>query len=144
MTSLLALSQSEILGLTIIGEARGEPVEGQVAVGCVIRNRVTARSRSYSEICLAPKQFSCWNENDPNRPYLDELVDKLTVGEYFADSSLRQCMFIAIGIHDGVIKDNTYGAQYYMTTELFMNHRPEWAKRAKNIVVKGHQTFFNL
>jgi spore germination cell wall hydrolase CwlJ-like protein len=34
------LSQLDTLALTIYGEARGERVEGRVAVACVVRNRI--------------------------------------------------------------------------------------------------------
>ena len=45
----------------ILLEARGESYLGQVAVGEVIRNRAFKTSIGIIEICLAPFQFSCWN-----------------------------------------------------------------------------------
>ena len=36
----VALTDTQILLLTLWGEGRGEPIEGRVAIGSVIRNRV--------------------------------------------------------------------------------------------------------
>lgn len=47
---------------TLILEARGEGIEGMVAVGEVIRTRAEERGLSYRAVCLQRKQFSCWND----------------------------------------------------------------------------------
>lgn len=135
------LSNAEILALTIIGEARGEPIEGQVAVGCVIRNRCLTYKKSYHDICLEPYQFSCWNETDPNRVILDELAKYLINGQHI---SYRQCLWVASGIENFSINDNTAGATYYLTTRFFTDNRPKWAKDARNQTTLGKQTFFSL
>ena len=67
------LPQIELVGLTLYGEARGEPIEGIVAVGCVIRNRVKFEGSFYA-VCLKPRQFSCWNQDDPNYSVLLNLI----------------------------------------------------------------------
>jgi hypothetical protein len=46
---------------TIALESAGEPYRGQLYVACVIRNRMRLRSQSADAVCLARKQFSCWN-----------------------------------------------------------------------------------
>lgn len=142
------LSDAEIVGLTIIGEARGEPIEGQVAVGSVIRNRLhhsPAKYKKYYDVCLEPLQFSCWNKYDPNYQTLMELAVKLLDGTPLVDIHLRQCMLIARGIVSWDIKDNTRGARNYMTTELYQSEtRPSWAKDATNVRVYGNQTFMNV
>ena len=70
-----------IFAKTIWAEARGEPLEGQIAVANVILNR--ARQGGWwgddiAEVCCKPKQFSCWNGGDPNRARMDglELQDR--------------------------------------------------------------------
>jgi len=65
-----------IFAKTIWAEARGEPLEGQIAVANVILNR--ARQGGWwgddvAGVCCKPKQFSCWNESDPNRAKMDGL-----------------------------------------------------------------------
>ena len=145
MTDLHSLSPTEILGLTIIGESRGESIAGQVAVGNVIRNRANYNKSTYHDICLAPKQFSCWNEDDSNRSLLLELADQLINGQFITDPYLKQCMFVAKGIVELELLDNTNGATNYLTSQLFFDGKtPSWAKNAKNLRTIGNQIFFNL
>jgi hypothetical protein len=149
MSILSALSNEEILGLTIIGEARGEPIQGQVAVGCVIRNRLHNKPdkyRSYHDVCLKPKQFSCWNANDPNSSILMELAQKLITGAILNDPYYGQPMFVANGIVSWKILDNTLGARNYMTTALFNSEqRPNWARFPKTDPIKiGNHSFLNV
>ncbi len=66
----------DILARTLWGEARGESLAGQIAVAWTICNRVNdgkAKSwwgEGYAGVCQKPCQFSCWNKNDPNYPFL--------------------------------------------------------------------------
>lgn len=56
--------------LCIFAEARGEPYEGQVAVGNVIRNRMAARFFSDGTVCdtvTRDRQFSWMNNADRQR-----------------------------------------------------------------------------
>ena len=48
---------------TIILEARSESLEGQQMVASVIKNRMRERHLTAKQVCLQPKQFSCWNKN---------------------------------------------------------------------------------
>lgn len=141
------LSNAEIVGLTIIGEARGEAIESQVGVGCVIRNRLDhnpSKYRNYADVCLEPKQFSCWNLNDPNYQVLINLANKQIRGDIMTDVSLRQCMWIADGIVSRIVKDNTNGALNYLNRALFgdSEKRPDWANKPKNISYHGNHVFF--
>lgn len=51
-----------IISYTIYAESRGEPFKGKVAVAAVIHTRSKLLKTPLHEICLQPKQFSCWNE----------------------------------------------------------------------------------
>lgn len=140
------LSPIEIIALTIYGEARGEPIEGQIAVGFVIRNRFYSdqtKYKTYNQVCLEPKQFSCWNQDDPNYNILTELAQKMIDGQSI-DVPMRQFMFIAEGVIYTNIYTNVGGNRYYLTTRMFDNDRPIWAKNAKNVIIKGNQTFFDV
>ncbi len=139
-----ALTDLETLFLTIYGEGRGEPVEGQIAIGNVIRNRFRKAplNTTYKEICLAPLQFSCWNHSDANYPLLMEMAMILVHGESIKDIVLRQCVCIARGIKDDEILDNTHGALNYMTSQLFHSpKRPAWALNAKVVRPIGNHSF---
>lgn len=145
MIDLSQLSDLEILTLTLIGEARGEPIEGQVAVASVIMNRARTSKLTVGEICLAPKQFSCWNENDPNRFLLDELAGRFLIGNKLEVPSYRQCLCVARGVLKDEILDNTHGSMHYLTNQLFNSDvRPQWASNPKFPLIKGSQTFFNI
>lgn len=57
-------------GLTIRAEARGEPYEGQLGVGELIRRRMARRYSSDGTVVgtvLRAFQWSCWNTEDRQR-----------------------------------------------------------------------------
>jgi hypothetical protein len=141
ITNLLpSLSEQEVLTLTIYGEARGEPIEGQIAVGCVIRNRTF--EDNYKEVCFKPDQFSCWNVNDPNYQVLIELGGKMLDGQIIQDMHLKQCDWIAAGIFANIILDNTRGAKNYLTTKMYhSDSAPRWTRTMIPVATKGNHTF---
>ncbi|MGN1111583.1 MAG: cell wall hydrolase, partial [Acutalibacteraceae bacterium] len=65
-------TQSEIalLARIISAESRGEPYEGQVAVGAVILNRIAHPSfpNTLSGVIYQPGAFSCLNDGQVNEP----------------------------------------------------------------------------
>lgn len=111
------------LARTLWGEARGEPDDGKAAVAWVIRNRASragfagglvGKSGAVAKVCLAPWQFSCWNEGDPNRAKLLTLSDDRCEHE----------RAIALAVLEGDIADPTHGADHYHTIA-----RPGWAQQ---------------
>lgn len=111
----------ETLAKTLYGEARGEPHDGKVAVAWVIRNRAArgafagngvGKDSAVARVCMAPWQFSCWNADDPNRTLLLTLQRDRYVDEFD----------IATDVLDGLVEDNTKGADHYHTIA-----RPRWA-----------------
>lgn len=127
---LAALDDRQTLALTMWAEARGvprdghSPIEGLVAVGCVVRNRRARFARwrasdaSYKAICLAPKQFSCWNPGSgANHEALLTLARRLVlVGPIDATPELdrfRECLYLADGVIAGALIDRTGGANSY-------------------------------
>ena len=60
LVGTLGLSDREVLASTLWAEARSEAVVGRIAVGCVIRNRMSRRKQTAKQVCLAKIQFSCW------------------------------------------------------------------------------------
>lgn len=143
-----SLLPADIFYLTIVGEARGEPVEGQIAVGNVIMNRLKSNPNKYKivhDVVLEPLQFSCWNITDPNRKMLEELANKILFGKDFPDNPVYvQCRYIAQGVYNRSLMDNTFRATHYMTTSLFhSDKRPAWAKFPRTDPISiGHQVFF--
>jgi len=122
----------ETMARTIFGEARGEPVEGQIAVAHVICNRWRSRkwfsAISLAGVCLKRLQFSCWNPDDPTyqrvvdaRPY--ELEPFIEIAK--------------AAIED--LNDPTRGATHYYADTI---PAPAWAKGLEPTVQIGRHLFF--
>ena len=131
-----------ILALTIFGEARGETIQGKVSIGSVIRNRVKSPTtwwgRDYIGVCLAPYQFSCWNQNDPNRSYLESIQDNEANVRSGEQTAWNDCKTVANGIIDETIADNTGGATHYHTPAV----RPKWANELKVVKSDNAHIFY--
>lgn len=109
----------DIAGRTLFGEARNEPFLAQVAVAWVIRNRAERPSwwgRGVQGVCLKEKQFSCWNNSDPNR-------ERITTATQDEEKFRRSLAIVALVLH-GDLEDPTDGSTHYYTTA-----RPPWANQ---------------
>ncbi len=135
MTDLQALS------LTLWGEARGEPIEGKIAVAMVIRNRVLSHygaAQTYVDVCLAKAQFSAWTEEVSQ---MEQAEVELSGGH--ADPVLSLCEEIARATIAGLLADNSGGANHYITTALLLSNAPSWARGVTGRAI-GSQTFMRL
>lgn len=152
-TAILAgLSDVEALALTMYGEARGDAVQGwssveeRIAVGCVVRNRTRTPKRwgdTLKATCLQRVQFSCWNASDPNRARLIAFGYRLVTGQPVQDALVEETLYLAAGIADGVLRDQTIGADHYLTTALFRSaKRPAWVSGLRFTREIGSHVFF--
>ena len=143
----------DVLARTIWAEARGEGVAGQVAVGRCIRNRVEADlgkdgkpdwwGEGYVGVCTkgaklksgrVVHQFSCWNEDDPNRQYLTG-VKAIPETEY---ARAREAAVVAMTSKE---PDPTGGATHYYSTT--MASPPKWTGHPARRTTKiGRHIFF--
>lgn len=129
----------DVLARTIWGEARGESTAGKVAVAWTIRNRVfDGKEKSwwgegYTGVCQAKYQFSCWNSNDPNYPFLSG-ARQIPLRE------LAQCRVVADQVIDGKVPDPTGGATHYYA--IAMKKAPAWSAKAKQTLKLGGHVFF--
>ncbi|MFP6354718.1 cell wall hydrolase [Pseudomonas aeruginosa] len=132
-------SALDTLTKTIWGEARGEGREGMIAVAWVILNRASIGGwwgNSIETVCLKPWQFSCWNANDPNAPYMRGR--KAIPGHQYA--AAREAALAAVEGHE---KDPTLGATHYYAPKAVKE--PAWAKSAtKTTQIGGHIFFKNV
>lgn len=136
------LTDREAMILTVYGEARGEPVEGQLAVINTINNRSKNRAQTIKEVCFARLQFSCWNQNDPNFPILMELANQIIVDRIPDNKAFNQIAYLTEGILSNRLSDNSRGSDHYMTTDLFQSDkRPSWARNPKRQIEIGNHTF---
>jgi len=109
---MVNINDLECMTLNIYHEARGEPIQGQLAVGNVVINRVDD-SNYPNTICgvvYDRKQFS-W--------YWDGKSDKINNRMDFLVAAELSLMLLA-----GYIGDNTNGAIYYYNPSIV---QPRWA-----------------
>jgi len=70
------LVYADVVTETIAREASGEPFEAQILVARVIRVRSEQRHLTPSEVCLQPKQFSCWDKGIRQKPRTKAELDR--------------------------------------------------------------------
>ena len=149
------LADVQILALTLFGEARSEPIEGIVSVGCVIRNRVHADlgddgrpdwwGEGYRGVCLAPYQFSMWHRF-PGREGVDRNYDEVVatvaglVDGKRGGAAIEECAWVAQGIDSSAIRDRVKGCTHYHTVK--MQPRPAWARAYAPSVQVGTHVFY--
>lgn len=150
-----AITDPVALIATLYGEARAEPIEGLIAVGCVIRNRVYADlgldqkpdwwGESFVECCLKPWQFSCWWEDNSNTRSVYALAEGLLLDRPIGDRNLiAELRWIAVGLIENQLRDHTQQADHYCTTALLKSKPPAWTKNQRPVAVIGHHSFFRL
>jgi N-acetylmuramoyl-L-alanine amidase len=166
VTAEIANPDLSVLAQTIWGEARQEGTKGMIAVGNVIKNRAEANKKMFGQgikgVALKPKQFSCWNEGDPNREKLKDILqyDKLVsmrksptgepfnewfqkfknTGEYLEYKSYLKAKEIAQQILNGSVPDPTKGAVYYHTLDV----KPIWRTKLDQVAQFGNHVFYTL
>lgn len=123
----------DAIAKTVWGEARGESAAGQMAVVHVILNRTkTGRwGERPNTVCTAPKQFSCWNANDPNSRVLSGLD--------FTRESYAETVKLVLSCLSGKYADPTNGATHYFNPEVA---DPSWAKEAELCGIIGRHHFY--
>lgn len=140
------LNDAQTVSLILYGEARSEPVQGIVAVGCVIRNRVRKPGwwgNDFRSVCLAKLQFSCLfpNGGAGNYKRVVTFAEKLAGGTQITNERERQCVWIAHGIIGDFVIDNVQGSTHYHTVNL--TPRPAWAMGKTPVAQHGGHVFYN-
>lgn len=147
------LDDAQTLTLTLLGEARGEEVEGRIAVANVIRNRM--RDDRWPDdikgVCFQPMQFSCWQTigGAANYKALWQMAERMVNGSplkssFAADALVNETRWIADGIIAGVTRDRTGGANHYVTRQLWERTPPAWARgQVPSCLILRH-AFFRL
>lgn len=145
---LAELTPWQVAGLTAYLEARSEPVQGIVGVLYVIRNRGVHDEKAWAEVCFQPKQFSCWNDHDPNLPVgllLGNQLRGTATGAPLAPRSdlvvLDTAIWLAEKVFSASVPDPTHGARHYHSTAI---QKPTWATSdgARVSARIGHHVFY--
>jgi spore germination cell wall hydrolase CwlJ-like protein len=135
---------------TILGEAGGESIEGQVAVGQVIANRARFPrwwGGNWRSVCFAPRQFSCWWEGDhANTRMVYAVATAIATHQPISEPTLlSQLRWVTTGVMDEQLLDPTKSADHYLTVALWRSPQcPDWAKHATPTIVCGNHAFFRL
>ncbi len=145
----IALTHTQVLLMTLWGEGRSQPVEGRIAIGCVIRNRVAIQKTgqdSYAAVCLAPYQFSCWNKEGGHVNYesVMGMSRRLANGDEIHDPIVRECGWIAHGIIGQWLRDNVNGSTHYFSPSAMKppGRVPGWAQGKTPTAVVGDHWFY--
>lgn len=129
---LVSYCDITLLTMCIWGEARGEDLSAQIAVGCTVRNRVDHPrwwGATWREVILKRYQYSAFNERDPNA---EKMKDPLKEGK--GEQTWRQCLWVAWGVYHNLVEDVTGNATHYHQRN--MRKYPSWAQeltRTKDI-----------
>jgi cell wall hydrolase len=115
------------------GEARGEPEGGMQAVLNVMANRRKDPRfpKSLSGVAKQPRQFSAYNDGDPNRQKLEAVADD--------DPQFRRALRLATWAQVGLLPDITGGATHFHSNNIA---RPAYLTNAKVSAVIGHHIFY--
>lgn len=117
---VVSVSPSQIVASTLILEAGGEGKIGMEAVNEVIHNRAT-KNKTLLSVCLAPKQFSCWNN--------------VTVESGIEKAKKHPRWNLALEIANSPLTNHTNGATHYHTTKV----SPSWKNSlTKTTQIKNH------
>jgi len=142
----------QMVALILYGEARSEPVQGIVAVGSVIRNRVNTDlhndkkpdwwGEGYKGVCAQSWQFSCLHPKggEGNYTRVRDFAERLISGQPITAANERQCIWVAHGIVGNYAIDPTKGSNHYHTAT--MTPRPTWAKGHTPAVQVGGHSFY--
>lgn len=135
MSYTLHYVDRDIVARTALAEARGEGEKGMRAVCHTIKNRVTDKrwANTYVQVCLQPRQFSCWGKSDQNL--------SVATGADLDDPAYKVAYSIACEVLSGESEDITLGANHYFATSI---DPPHWADPEKETVTIYHHRFFRL
>lgn len=144
--AFLKLTGSQVLALTIYGEARGESTRGKIAVGSVILERVDHRDwdgKTIPEVCLKKWQFSCYNENDPNYRKLLHIAENWDK-EIVANMVLNSCWGISLGLISGDINRTPEIAESHCCQYATARgaEKAHWDDKMKVILREGAHIFY--
>jgi len=122
-------SDATIAAATICAEAGGEPFAGQVMVGETIANRAINSGKSIRDVCLAPRQYSCWN----NRGTMELRMQTMRT-----HPAWESCLRIAENICQPGYNPASPVTHFYAPKLC----KPSWAKRMRLIAVVGNHRFY--
>lgn len=139
-------ASEKCLATMIYGEARGENLQGQVAVAFTVLNRVgKAQNKTVCNVVLAPKQYSIFNDNPALRaaavnpdiePHQKNIIDQ---------QSWKDAVKIAQDVMRNKLDDPTFGATHYLAPKLMAIKKytmPKWSRVYAHVATIGNHKFY--
>ena len=110
-------TNKDVLARMLIGEAEGYSEEVKIAIAYTALNRVKDKrwSEDLTKVILQPKQYSCFNKNDPN-------YDKVLNPEKYNLTEWNECNRTAKRVLER--EDPTNGANHYHMSYV----KPNWSR----------------
>lgn len=138
-----SVADRKCLSETVHGEASGETKLAKLAMAIVIRNRVDSRRHpnTICEVVKEPKQFSMWNEGDPNLKRVQDDFNSYEVGEVPSNDILEsihvsmQSLLLTQTQRDLIVPKS--GLNYHTTAV-----NPIWSKGLKKYETIGITKFY--
>lgn len=133
-----ATQASNIVARTLYMEARSEGTNGLNAVASVIMNRAGKKAENLPGICLAEKQFSCWND----KPNLDaktyvSVIPKGAAKEGKDQDAWKYCQTLAGKLMNEEFKSTIDNRNCYHTTKV----KPYWDAKMRDKKTIGKHVF---
>ena len=126
-----------LLAMCIFGEARGQSMAAKIGQASVVHNRVKDGrfGHDWEGVILHPYQFSCFNENDPNR---EKLLQPLA---HESPKVWVDCVNAATVVMNDAAHDTTQGALYYHSYRSAFPPPPAWGKVTFTLSIDGLHFF---
>ena len=137
-------AQEKCLAVTIYGEARSEPEQGQIAVAYTILNRAI-KHRTLCDVALAPKQYSVFNNNPKLRAIAVSLHLIPEQKNIIDQKSWDQAVKVAQMVSRNYVEDPTGGATHYIADKVMKSkgyHYPRWSKEFKMVKEIENHKFY--
>lgn len=119
-----------VIALTLLGEARGEGIEGMAGVASVIQTRAIEKHQPAYQVCLAPKQFSFWNGK----------VSESQKQKLLANPQAENAIHLAKLVAEKRMPDVVNGANHYHTFQV----SPKWSKNKTAVAIIKNHKFYRL
>lgn len=135
-----AIQAANIIARTLYAEARNDGEVGMKAVASVIYNRADGKKELFTNACLKPKQFSCWNkftaeEADPKNFKIK--IPSSVNGNKKNETLWKTAMQIAADMLVDSFKPTTKANAYFNPKTA----NPKWASDLLNSKMIGSHKF---
>lgn len=121
-----AYAESGVAIETVAMESANQDSYGQYLVASVIVNRAKVRNMTLEQVCLARRQFSCWDSPRWSKAWLDRFYTPK------AQEQAKKAL-------ERAIREPYEGITHYHTLDV----SPYWAKGHKPVIIEGQHKFYN-